>query len=126
MVVMRAPVRPPTQVSKAFDNMTDGKRILREIKLLRMFQHDNVMSITDLFPPPSQTAPKELADLYIVADLMDTDLYADREKSESEQARVRPQACAVCAHFYMGPLLFFVIFILSLLSGTVLFTRSKS
>jgi mitogen-activated protein kinase 1/3 len=54
--------------------MTDAKRILREIKLLRMFSHDNIMSITDLFPPPHQKSPKNLADLYIVADLMDTDL----------------------------------------------------
>jgi serine/threonine protein kinase len=62
------------QVTKAFENMTDAKRILREIKLLRMFRHDNIMSITDLFPPPHQKGPKDLTDLYIVSDLMDTDL----------------------------------------------------
>lgn len=62
-------------MTKAFENMTDAKRILREIKLLRMFRHDNIMSITDLFPPPHQKCPKDLTDLYIVSDLMDTDLY---------------------------------------------------
>jgi len=42
------------QVTKAFENFTDAKRIVREIKLLRMFKHDNIMSIVDLLPPPSQ------------------------------------------------------------------------
>jgi len=38
-------VRPQTaikKIPKAFDDLVDAKRILREIKLLRHFKHENV------------------------------------------------------------------------------------
>jgi len=63
------------KVQRAFENLTDAKRILREIKLLRMFRHDNIIRIADLSAPPTQNSPETLTDLYLVMDLMDTDLY---------------------------------------------------
>jgi mitogen-activated protein kinase 1/3 len=63
------------KVQNSVNNNTDGKRIVREIRLLRMFQHDNIMNIHDLIMPPNVTSPQQVSDLYIVSELMSTDLY---------------------------------------------------
>eukprot|EP00002_Diphylleia_rotans_P030438 TRINITY_DN6256_c0_g1_i1.p1 TRINITY_DN6256_c0_g1~~TRINITY_DN6256_c0_g1_i1.p1 ORF type:complete len:365 (-),score=75.54 TRINITY_DN6256_c0_g1_i1:447-1541(-) len=60
------------KVGRLFDkNINDCKRILREIRLLREFRHENLMSIRTLLRPPSYEA---FEDLYIVSELMDVDL----------------------------------------------------
>eukprot|EP00007_Cunea_sp_BSH-02190019_P004545 CAMPEP_0174242746 /NCGR_PEP_ID=MMETSP0417-20130205/29011_1 /TAXON_ID=242541 /ORGANISM="Mayorella sp, Strain BSH-02190019" /LENGTH=463 /DNA_ID=CAMNT_0015322173 /DNA_START=28 /DNA_END=1415 /DNA_ORIENTATION=- len=59
------------KIPKAFHNLTDTKRTLREIKLLRHFNHENIISILDIFKPASKAAYE---DIYLVSDLMDTDL----------------------------------------------------
>mmetsp|Transcript_21564 Transcript_21564/g.56008 ORF Transcript_21564/g.56008 Transcript_21564/m.56008 type:complete len:292 (-) Transcript_21564:749-1624(-) len=61
------------KISKLFQHLTDTKRTLREIQLLRHLRHENVIAIRDILPPrPSREA---FDDLYIVAELMDTDLH---------------------------------------------------
>lgn len=60
------------KIPKAFDDLVDGKRILREVKLLHHFQHDNICSISDLAPSPAHV-PFE--DVYIILDFMETDLH---------------------------------------------------
>eukprot|EP00753_Platysulcus_tardus_P017211 PLAT6326.1.p1 GENE.PLAT6326.1~~PLAT6326.1.p1 ORF type:complete len:397 (+),score=202.56 PLAT6326.1:27-1193(+) len=60
------------KVSRAFDDLIDAKRILREIKLLKHFTHENVIGVLDILPPPSV---KEFEDVYILSDLMETDLH---------------------------------------------------
>merc|ERR1712217_817877 len=45
--------------------------ILREVKLLRSFRHDNIISILDMYPPDHP----DFEDIYIVTDLMETDLH---------------------------------------------------
>eukprot|EP00941_MAST-03F_sp_MAST-3F-sp1_P005461 g5461.t1 len=60
------------KVPDAFDDLIDGKRILREIKLLRHFNHDNIIGLRDLQKPKSMASFK---DVYIVTDLMETDLH---------------------------------------------------
>ena len=47
-------------------------RTLREIKLLRHFHHENIISILDILRPPSLEAFKEV---YLVQELMETDLH---------------------------------------------------
>jgi mitogen-activated protein kinase 1/3 len=47
-------------------------RTLREIKLLRHFQHENIISILDILRPPNLTEFKEV---YLVQELMETDLH---------------------------------------------------
>jgi serine/threonine protein kinase len=47
------------------------KRILREIKILKHFDHENIICLTDLIPPRSYA---QFNDVYIVTDLMETDL----------------------------------------------------
>eukprot|EP00644_Phytophthora_capsici_P001030 jgi/Phyca11/9954/fgenesh1_pm.PHYCAscaffold_43_\ len=60
------------KISRAFEDLVDAKRILREIKLLQHFDHENVITILDLLPPPSLA---QFEDVYIIADLMETDLH---------------------------------------------------
>ena len=60
------------KIQGAFEDVIDGKRILREVKLLRHFQHENICGIVDLVPTP---AGHPFEDLYIVLDFMETDLH---------------------------------------------------
>lgn len=59
------------KITDAFHDLVDGKRILREVKLLRRFKHDNIISILDMYPPDHP----DFDDIYIVTDLMETDLH---------------------------------------------------
>ncbi|KAK6926852.1 Protein kinase domain [Dillenia turbinata] len=60
------------KIANAFDNHIDAKRTLREIKLLRHLDHENVIGIKDVIPPPIR---REFTDVYIASELMDTDLH---------------------------------------------------
>lgn len=59
------------KITNAFHDLIDGKRILREVRLLRSFKHDNIISILDMYPPDGP----DFDDIYIVTDLMETDLH---------------------------------------------------
>ncbi|KAG2673704.1 hypothetical protein I3760_13G103300 [Carya illinoinensis] len=60
------------KIANAFDNYMDAKRTLREIKLLRHFDHENIIGLRDVVPPPLR---REFTDVYIAMELMDTDLH---------------------------------------------------
>ena len=60
------------KVGNAFEDLIDAKRIVREIKLLRYFKHDNIVSLIDIQKPPKRTG---FEDIYIITDLMETDLH---------------------------------------------------
>jgi mitogen-activated protein kinase 1/3 len=60
------------KIGNAFDNHIDAKRTLREIKLLRHMDHENILAIKDLIRPPRRD---DFKDVYIVTELMDTDLH---------------------------------------------------
>ncbi|KAK4843448.1 hypothetical protein QYF36_008131 [Acer negundo] len=60
------------KIGNAFDNIIDAKRTLREIKLLRHMDHENVIAIKDLIRPPKM---ETFNDVYIVYELMETDLH---------------------------------------------------
>ena len=61
-------------VPKAFSDEIDAKRILREIKLLKHFQHENIVSLLDMMPPNVKAA-EDFKDVYLVTNLMETDLH---------------------------------------------------
>lgn len=61
------------KISRAFEDPVDAKRILREIKLMKQFTHENIIRIIDIIPPPPSA--EEFEDVYIVQDLMETDLH---------------------------------------------------
>jgi len=48
-----------------FENLTDTKRILRELKLLRHLKHDNVIKLREVLLPPERYKFREI---YIVMD----------------------------------------------------------
>ena len=58
--------------TNVFENTTDARRTLREIKLLRHLFHENIIAVKDIMVPSSKHAFK---DLYVVYELMDTDLH---------------------------------------------------
>lgn len=67
---------------KAFEDLIDAKRIVREIKLLskstvilivtEFFDHENIIGLVDVQKPP---APTGYEDIYIITDLMETDMH---------------------------------------------------
>ena len=60
------------KVENAFEDLIDAKRIYREIKLLRFFNHDNIIKLYEILLPDN---PKAFNDIYIVTELMETDLH---------------------------------------------------
>jgi serine/threonine protein kinase len=60
------------KIRKAFANLVETNRTLREVKLLRHFKHDNVLGIVDIMQPDSFST---FEDIYIVNELMNTDLH---------------------------------------------------
>lgn len=60
------------KVKNAVEDVVDAKRLLREIKILKHFiGHENVVALKDLLLHPCSI---NFEDLYIVTELMDTDL----------------------------------------------------
>ena len=59
------------KIEKAFEHSTFTKRTLRELKILRLLDHDNVVRIKSIQLPLSR---KEFNDIYLVNELMETDL----------------------------------------------------
>eukprot|EP00927_Polykrikos_kofoidii_P016919 TRINITY_DN17685_c0_g1_i1.p1 TRINITY_DN17685_c0_g1~~TRINITY_DN17685_c0_g1_i1.p1 ORF type:complete len:412 (-),score=87.28 TRINITY_DN17685_c0_g1_i1:165-1400(-) len=59
------------KIPNPFRNGIDGKRCLREIKLLRMLTHDCIMQLYKVLAPPSPN----FHEVYIVTELMDADLH---------------------------------------------------
>ena len=57
---------------KAFEDLIDAKRIVREIKLLKFFDNNNIINLVDVLKPP---APTGYEDIYIVTELMETDMH---------------------------------------------------
>jgi mitogen-activated protein kinase 1/3 len=62
------------KIANAFDNVTDARRTLREMKLLRRLQHENIVLLRDIMKPPSMDRA-DFNDVYLVYELMDTDLH---------------------------------------------------
>ncbi len=62
------------KIVDVIEEAQDAKRVLRELKLLKHFRlHENIISIKDILLSP---APKDaFKDIYVVTDLMDTDLH---------------------------------------------------
>ncbi|NXW87535.1 MK07 kinase, partial [Alopecoenas beccarii] len=61
------------KIPNAFDVVTNAKRTLRELKILKHFKHDNIIGIKDILRP---TVPYgEFRSVYVVLDLMESDLH---------------------------------------------------
>eukprot|EP00940_MAST-03C_sp_MAST-3C-sp2_P002648 g2648.t1 len=60
------------KIPGAFNDIIEAKRVVREVKLLLSFDHDNLMSAIEVLRPPLSSKNK---DIYIVSPLMETDLH---------------------------------------------------
>lgn len=60
------------KITNVFDHVSDATRILREIKLLRLLRHNDIVEIKHIMLPPNA---REFKDLYVVFELMETDLH---------------------------------------------------
>jgi len=60
------------KVPKAFEDLIDAKRIVREIKLLKFFDHENIIKVVDVAKPPAVSGYE---DIYIITELMETDMH---------------------------------------------------
>ncbi|KAG7031128.1 Mitogen-activated protein kinase 19, partial [Cucurbita argyrosperma subsp. argyrosperma] len=60
------------RIHDIFDHVSDAVRILREVKLLRLLRHPDIVDIKHIMLPPSK---KEFKDIYVVFELMESDLH---------------------------------------------------
>ncbi|XP_013590542.1 PREDICTED: mitogen-activated protein kinase homolog D5-like [Brassica oleracea var. oleracea] len=60
------------KIMHACENPIQAKRTLREIKLLRHLEHENIVGIKDIIVPPQRDF---FEDVYIAFEMMDSDLY---------------------------------------------------
>ena len=59
------------KIEKAFEHKVFTLRTLRELKIMRLLNHENVLSIKSILQPRSL---QDFNELYVVSDLMETDL----------------------------------------------------
>ncbi|KAL6620749.1 hypothetical protein ACP70R_035888 [Stipagrostis hirtigluma subsp. patula] len=60
------------KIVDVFDHVSDATRILREIKLLRLLRHPDIVEIKHIMLPPSR---REFKDIYVIFELMESDLH---------------------------------------------------
>ncbi|XWS35073.1 hypothetical protein CRYUN_Cryun21dG0094800 [Craigia yunnanensis] len=60
------------KINDIFEHVSDATRILREIKLLRLLHHPDIVEIKHVLLPPSR---REFKDIYVVFELMESDLH---------------------------------------------------
>lgn len=61
------------KMPNALEEVMASKRLLRELRLLRHLKHEHIVSLLDIMLPPS-TNVLMWKDVYVVSELMDTDL----------------------------------------------------
>ncbi|TYH26703.1 hypothetical protein ES288_A02G009800v1 [Gossypium darwinii] len=95
------------KLANSFDNLIYAKRILREIKMLLQMDHENVIAIRDIIPPPRIEC---FNDVYIAYELMDIDLH---QVIHSSQALSEEHLTLV----YAGYFVFLPYFLYQILRG---------
>ncbi|OIT00323.1 PREDICTED: mitogen-activated protein kinase 19 [Nicotiana attenuata] len=60
------------KITDIFEHISDAIRILREVKLLRLLRHPDIVEIKRIMLPPSR---REFRDIYVVFELMESDLH---------------------------------------------------
>ncbi|GJM89827.1 hypothetical protein PR202_ga06048 [Eleusine coracana subsp. coracana] len=60
------------KIVDVFDHVSDATRILREVKLLRLLRHPDIVQIKHIMLPPSR---REFKDIYVIFELMESDLH---------------------------------------------------
>lgn len=76
------------KIPNAFEVLTNAKRTLRELKILKHFKHDNIIAIKDILQP--SLPHSAFHSVYVVLDLMESDLHQiihSRQPLTSEHTR---------------------------------------
>ena len=60
------------KITDVFEHVSDATRILREVKLLRVLKHPDIVEVKHIVLPPN---PRELKDIFVIFELMETDLH---------------------------------------------------
>ncbi|KAF3794770.1 Mitogen-activated protein kinase 10 [Nymphaea thermarum] len=60
------------KIHDIFEHISDATRILREIKLLRLLRHPDIVEIKHIMLPPSR---RDFKDIFVVFELMESDLH---------------------------------------------------
>ncbi|XP_016665685.1 mitogen-activated protein kinase 17-like isoform X2 [Gossypium hirsutum] len=60
------------KIANIFEHTSEATRILREIKLLRLLRHPDIVQIKHIMLPPCQ---REFKDIFVVFELMESDLH---------------------------------------------------
>ncbi|KAL3503056.1 hypothetical protein ACH5RR_037505 [Cinchona calisaya] len=60
------------KITDIFEHISDAIRILREVKLLRLLRHPDIVEIKRIMMPPSR---RDFRDIYVVFELMESDLH---------------------------------------------------
>lgn len=60
------------KIHDVFEHISDAIRILREVKLLRLLRHPDIVEIKRIMLPPSK---REFKDIFVVFELMESDLH---------------------------------------------------
>jgi len=67
------------KIENAFEHITFTKRTLRELRILRHLQHENLIDVRSIFLPGLKD---EFEDIYVVSELMETDLASILKSSQ--------------------------------------------
>ena len=59
------------KIERAFEHKVFAQRTLRELKIMRLLEHENILSIKSVLQPESL---EKLNELYVITELMETDL----------------------------------------------------
>lgn len=59
------------KIEKAFEHPTFTKRTLRELKILRLLDHENIMRLKSIHLPSSR---EDFDEIYVICELLETDL----------------------------------------------------
>jgi c-Jun N-terminal kinase len=74
------------KLSRPFQNITHAKRAYRELKIMRLVNHVNIIGLLDVFTP--QKSLDEFQDVYLVMELMDADLCKVISRVELDHERI--------------------------------------
>lgn len=73
---------------EVFRDLDDGRRVLREVAMMRFFRHENLLHVMDILPP--MKGYNEFRDVYIVTPLKDVDMNVVlRSRQVLEETHVR-------------------------------------
>ncbi|KAF3853537.1 hypothetical protein F7725_014225 [Dissostichus mawsoni] len=83
------------KISNAFEVLTNAKRTLRELKILKHFKHDNIIAIKDILQP--NLPHSAFKSVYVVLDLMESDLHQIITLARRSPQSTRATSCTSCS-----------------------------